>query len=372
MVRWIVLACTVIILTMAGTFAVWYEPEPEASPPVESPQSDGPMPKVKLVGQSVYDFGTMPKKTKGAHSWVIQNVGDGELELWLEQTSCSCTVAKLDNGKSGNEGEKKRVRIPPGGSTPIEVNWETREWVRFYQTATLGTNDIEIPAISLTVRGRVLFPVEAEPAELAFPAASDEEASRSELTLLSPDRPGLKVTKVTSSKPDRLVAEIRPMSAEELKARQISSGYHVVVEVKPGMPVGQFREVLVFQTDHPQQPELKVTVAGKVAGPISVFPRKLAMPSVSGRDGASQVLTLTVRGGKETHFRVARAPGNLQVAIAADEGPGGKGRYRMRVTVPPGSPTGLLDKPIILKTDHPKAAKLEIPVSIYVSQAKSG
>ena len=44
----------------------------------------------------------------------------------------------------------------------------------------------------------------------------------------------------------------------------------------------------------------------------------------------------------------------------------------MRVTVPPGSPTGLLDDPIILKTDHPKAAELAIPVTIYVSQAKSG
>ena len=379
MVRWIILACGVVVLTMAATFAVWYAPDTEGPPPVSFHQFGGVPPKLKLVGQPVYNFGTMPKKSEGSHSWEVQNVGEGELDLWLERTSCSCTVAKLQKDKSEEGGEKKRVRVPPGGSTSIEVTWETKNWIKFAQTATLGTNDPDNPVLSLSILGRVLFPVEVLAADavtpsdtLVFTTISNEETSRESLTILSPDRAGLKLTKVRSSKPDLIIADIKPMTPEEIKKRRVSSGYQVVVTVKPGMPVGSFREELVFQTDHPKQPELKVTVAGKVIGPISVVPQKLEMPSVSTGKGASGNLTLIVRGGKETHFQVAHAPGKLEVAIAPDDRPGMKGRYHMRVTVPPGSPTGLLDDPIILKTDHPKVGELEIPVSIYISQSDSG
>ena len=373
MVRWIILACVVVVLTMAGTFAVWYEPDREVPPPVSFPEYEGARPKVKLAGQPVYDFGTMPKKSDGSHSWEIQNVGEGELHLWLDQTSCSCTVAKLRTEKTADGGEKKMVRVPPGGSTSIEVTWETKNWSKFAQTATLGTNDPENSEINLSIRGRVFFPVEIEPSDtVAFPRTSNEETQRASLTMVSPDRAGLKVTQVTSSKPDLIVAEVKPWTPEEIKAHRVRSGFHVVVEVKPGMPLGAFREQLVFRTDHPRQRELKVTVAGTVTGPISVVPQKLRMLSVPSAKGASGELTLIVRGGKETHFQVAHAPGRLQVAIAPVDNPGMKGRYHLKVIVPPGSPTGLLDDPIILKTDHPKVGELKIPVSIYISGSDSG
>ena len=44
----------------------------------------------------------------------------------------------------------------------------------------------------------------------------------------------------------------------------------------------------------------------------------------------------------------------------------------MTVTVPPGTPAGPVIDRIILKTDHPKLDKLEIPVTIYVSRAGAG
>ncbi len=57
----------------------------------------------------------------------------------------------------------------------------------------------------------------------------------------------------------------------------------------------------------------------------------------------------------------------IRVAIARDDQPGAKGRYRLTVTVPPGTSPGVLDDPIVLRTDHPKVHELQIPVRIYVS-----
>ncbi len=155
----------------------------------------------------------MPKRTEGAHSWEIKNVGEGPLELWLEETSCSCTVAKLADEKKAGAAAKKSVTVPPGQSTPIEVSWNTKEWISFGQTATLGTNDPKQRSVTLRVRGKVLMPVAVEPSEtVAFPSMSYDEGSRSSLKILSPDQAGLKLTKVTTSKPGLVVTEVKPMT----------------------------------------------------------------------------------------------------------------------------------------------------------------
>jgi hypothetical protein len=41
----------------------------------------------------------------------------------------------------------------------------------------------------------------------------------------------------------------------------------------------------------------------------------------------------------------------------------------LTVTVPPGTPNGVISAPIILKTDHPQATELKIPINIIVRSA---
>jgi hypothetical protein len=374
MIRWIILACVVVVLTVAGTLAIVYSPDPAIEPAIVLHKGDEIPPKLVLVGPPEFNFGTMPKRTDGAHSWEVKNVGAGVLDLWLEETSCSCTVAKLADEKlTGAGGAKKTVKIPPGKSTQIEVSWETRDWNSFGQTVTLGTNDPEKSTITLIVRGKVLLPVAVEPSNtVSFANVSNEETHRASITILSPDQAGLKLTKVVSSKPGLIVAEVLPMTPEQINTLKVKSGYTMAIEVKPGMPLGSFREELLIQTDHPNQSEVKVTVAGKMTGPITVFPEKLEMFNVASRQGASRDLSLMVRGGRETHFEVARAPEKVKVAIVPDDSSRTKGRYRMTVTVPSGTPAGFVDDRIVLKTDHPQVGEVKIPVSIYISRSGAG
>jgi hypothetical protein len=287
MVRWIILACVVVVLTVAGTLAIVYSPDPSIEPAIALHKGDELPPKLVLVGPPEFNFGTMPKRTDGAHSWELKNVGAGVLDLWLEETSCSCTIAKLADEKStGAGGAKKTVKVPPGKSTPIEVSWETRDWSNFGQTVTLGTNDPEKSTITLIVKGKVLLPVAVEPSNtVSFANVSNEETHRASITILSPDQAGLKLTKVVSSKPGLIVAEVMPMTPEQLDTLKVKSGYTMAIAVKPGMPLGSFREELLIQTDHPNQSEVKVTVAGKMTGPITVFPEKLEMFNVASRQG---------------------------------------------------------------------------------------
>ena len=376
MVRWIVLACVVIVLTVLATFALMYTPESSVTPAFLPNKGEGPPPKFELVGSPDFYFGTMPKRVTGTHSWEIKNVGQGVLDLWLEETSCSCTVAKLTDEKSDKENPgtaKKTVKIPPGKTAPIEVTWETRDWNAFAQTVTLGTNDPEKSVVTLMVRGKILPPVAVEPSStVSFPNAANEQTHRASVRILSPDQAGLKITKIINSKPNLIITETKPMTPEELKPLNVKSGYHLDIQVKPGLPLGPFKEELVVQTDNPTNPETKITIAGKITGPISVFPEKLDMLNVPSRDGASRELSLVVRGGKETHFEVLRAPEKFKITIVPDEKSNAKGRYRMTVTVPAGHPVGFIDKPIILKTDHPQISQIEIPVNVFVARSTAG
>src|SRR6516225_8017541 len=97
MSRWISLTLAVVALTLAASVAVLYVPDagPSASVPTLEPLPDRPPPTLQIDGSRVYDFGAMLPHTKGAHTWEVKNTGPGDLQLWVEETSCACTVAKL-------------------------------------------------------------------------------------------------------------------------------------------------------------------------------------------------------------------------------------------------------------------------------------
>ena len=118
----------------------------------------------------------------------------------------------------------------------------------------------------------------------------------------------------------------------------------------------------MIHTDHPQRPELKITVVGSVSGPISVLPERLRMVTVKTSEGATGEVTLLVRGGKTVNFEVARKPEKINVSIEpSDTAADRKGRYRVKVDVPKGTPPGYIDEEIIIKTDFPGRRRAEDP-----------
>ncbi len=369
MSRWIFLAVAVIVLTAVATFLTQYvgQDSIETPHPVAS-ESTGPQPKVEIDQNLVHEFGVMSQQKKDTHTWKIKNTGQGDLELWLEgKTTCSCTVASLEEGK-------KRV-VKPGDTTTIDLDWNTKTFENTYsQSANIGTNDPTKPTFTLAVKGKVYPPVVVYPPQtLTFNSISNEDTSHARVAILSPDKADLKIKSVTSSRPDLIVTRVVPLSEKEHRPADFKGGFQIDVDIKPGMPLGQFHDELVVQTDHPIRPEVKVSIAGHVNGPISVVPDRLRLSNVIGRTGASQQLKIMVRGNTPTKFEVAHKPDKIQVAIAPPQGPATKtGFYSMTVTVPPGTSSGAVNGDIILRTDHPKVSEVKIPVNIFVSNTGPG
>jgi hypothetical protein len=373
MLRWTCLGVIVVAMVGAATFmslnATVVGVGPTAIP--APPPAEGPVPKVEVPEPLTYEFGFMPQQSTGTHAWEFKNLGESDLELWFESSTCSCTVAKL---KSGDGVEKKTLVVKPHDSTMIDLEWQTKTFHDEYtKGAVIGTNDPARPSVSINVHGKVHPPVIIYPPEMMnFGSVSNEEPHSANFAVFSMDRPQIKILKITTSRPEFLLHKLKPLTPEDCKQLKVTAGYMVTVELKTGMPLGRFHEELAIETDHPLQAEVKMSVGGSVTGSITMVPERIRMPNVSGANGAAADMTILVRGGKPTKFAVFYHPEKLNVKITPDDTPSQKGRYKMTVSVPPGTAGGPVEGEIILKTDHPQAALVKIPVSVLISNSISG
>ncbi|MDR3619940.1 MAG: DUF1573 domain-containing protein [Paludisphaera borealis] len=362
MLRWVILAVVVVVLTVAATLVGSLVPASGTKSylPV-APVKTGPAPKAAVDGELTHEFGSMPQESEGKHSWTIKNDGEGDLELWKGTSTCMCTFAKFKDGE--------KAVLKPGESTDIDVVWKTNHTNGdFRKGANIETNDPNLASIPLFVHGKVNPPIVLMPGEAVDMHAVDSLNPKTVfVALYSPDRPETKITEIKTSKPGLLIAEATSMSEEDLKLGKIKAGHKVHIKVKQGFPIGTMREEVVIHTDHPLRPEIKITVVGSVSGPISVLPERLRMVNVKTSEGATGEITLLVRGGKSVNFEVARKPDRLNVSIEPNDSADRKGRYRVKVDVPKGTAPGYIDEEILIKTDFPDVGELKIPVNILIS-----
>jgi hypothetical protein len=207
-----------------------------------------------------------------------------------------------------------------------------------------------------------------QPVEGVVPVGTIATDKNSEVSLavFSPNRPDFKIGNITSSRPDLIIPAVIPLTAEEQKQLKTKGGYRVKLDVKPGIGQGEFREELIMETDHPDEPKMTLTLAGTATGPVSVVPARLRMMALDGKGDIRSQVMLLVRGGRTTKFTVAHKPDNVDVEILPNDAPGAMGRYRMTVSVPQGQTPGVVEDSIILKTDLPGLVEVKVPVSIVV------
>lgn len=367
MKRWIILAVLIVTLSAVATVAVQYIPGDSDSDEVQHLVGEiksGPQPEVFVETPLIYKFTSKPQFETFSHDWVIKNKGQGDLVLHLQGTTCSCTVAEFPKG-----AESDTMTVKPGEETTVHLTFETRTSEgKFQKSATMGTNDPKMPSITFATDGEVHPAIVTYPPEkvVMFTSISNEVDNSARVAMFSPDRPDLKIIKVTTTKPGFVTGEPAPMNEVDRMYLKTKSGFRINIHVKPGMPLGQFNEILTIHTDHPKQPEIKLQVVGKVVGPIAILPDHLTLPNIPGKQGGQGEVTISVRGKRDTTFKIEQRPKNVEVAISATDPVNKKGVYKMTVTIPPGTSPGQIDDQIVLSTDHPKASLLRIPLQVFV------
>ncbi len=134
MKNWIIFAVAVVVLTATATVVVAFLPGARIKhrsgtrPPVAAGtlvKRDGLQPKAIVDLPYTYEFGTLPQRTTGKHPWKVKNDGKAPLELWMIESTCSCTLAKFKDGS--------RAVVQPGQSEDIVLEFNPQNAWQLHQ-----------------------------------------------------------------------------------------------------------------------------------------------------------------------------------------------------------------------------------------------
>jgi hypothetical protein len=267
-------------------------------------------PKATVVNTERHDFGTMDRSEHRTHDFLVRNDGDATLTLTTGQPSCGVCVKVFRVDKS---------QVEPGGTATVRIEWEAKPGeVEFEQSGPLNTNDPLRPTIQLTIRGRVIDTVRADRGEVNFADISTNQSSTATVNIYGFRSPELKVEKFDLTAADiapYFNVTFAPLAAEELaKEKDAKAGLKMSIEVKPGLPIGQFRQIIVVTTNQDAQTAQSINVTGNVASDILLAgPRVdsaemlVGLGTVQRNTAAKHTVYLRVKGPHrdQTQIRIA-------------------------------------------------------------------
>jgi hypothetical protein len=366
--RWLLLVVGIVAISAAIPLLLSFQPPELGGNGVAYPNGTvgpgGARGRVYLAEEPQFDFGRMSTFSKGDHSFLLKNVGEGPLTLYQGQKTCMCTVALFTN-------DSKTLALEPGETTTIKVTFETKDKNgKFDQSASVRTSDPEQPEVFFTIHGEV-FPAlvtNPDPPLMDYGSVPNDEPADGRFALTSLDKPDVKILEIVPSNPQQVSATAQPLTDEEKSHLNYQTGYRIDIKVLPSNELGSFVESLTVKTDHPKQSELVIPVRGKRTGAILVFPETVRAQTTSSK-GAMLTVVLSVREQDETHFEIIEKPAGVDARIEKADDPraGEKAKhYRLALTIAPGTPAGLIGGQIVLKADHPKVGVVRIPFNATI------
>jgi len=352
---------------------------PLAAPTTEpKPADPNRQPKV-AVQSDTFEFGAMDAGSSAKHDFIFTNQGNANLTLAKGHTTCKCAMANLE-----------RAEVPPGRSTKVTLEWKAKGFVGPYkQMATVLTNDTTRPTVTLTVSGRIVSTLKLVPDELVLSSITAGETASGTVAVFDCTAEPLKITgqeSLEAATAQFFDVKCVPMKPDEVaKQKDAKSGVCVHVNVKPGLPIGTFKQTIRLKTSLAALPSFDVGVKGSVVSDISVAGAAwddkygvLTIGSVSSREDVSRTLLVIARGQDRDKVRLKVAqvwPAFLKAEIGATtESAGGALRQTpVVIRIPKGSPpanhlgteTSKCGR-IMLETGRPRAPRLLIRVQFAV------
>jgi len=337
---------------------------------------------VAVVDELEYDFDRVKNKTLGlTHTFVVRNTGDAPFLVTKAEQSCKLCMF-IDSSLP--------IEIPPGGSGEIAVRWniDTVEDT-FRRGVTITTTDPDHPEIVVMITGKVLQPLLVTPREVVLSHVPMGEPFTVKVRLDAFFSDDLQVAQLELLDPETAdFFDIQSVRIEEADlAPMAKSGVELVLTVKPGLPLGAFRQRIRLTTNIEENTEVTIPVNGQVKGDVTIigvgkrWDEKqgiLRMGAFPRGQGAKAALKLLVRGPHQEGLVLGTPKVFPDWLVANCSEPtrldgGNITQIKLNIEVPPGSPTddhsGAEDiKPgeIIIPTNRPALGDIRIQVNFAV------
>jgi len=341
-------------------------------------------PRVAVVGEGTFDFGTLERNRSGDHVFRIRNDGSAPLVLGLDGYSCGKCV----------QTDLERVTVQPNQTTEVKVTYKTQKpGPKFTEYVDLRTSDPTQPVIRLNIFGYVVQPLRLSVDDtLALGSLPSSEPSEAEFSVFAYQGDQIEILEHEFTDPataDFFEVDVEPLAANDIAAEPHATvGARIRLRIKAGLPLGPISQTLRFKTRLADQDvESEMAVRGNVVGDIMIlggsnFVRDqnlLRLRVVPHEEGASATLRLRVKGPyrDDVKFEVAEVdPAEaLQVEVGDPNvlADGTMYLYPLTISVRKDAPrinrlgTSQGKVGVVrLATNHPDAGELPIYVSFAI------
>ena len=340
-------------------------------------------PKVELVDDGIFDFGSMERFSKLQHTFQLKNVGDALLTVRQGKSTCKCTLSELT-----------KELIEPGETTSITLEWTGQTLGTspdFQQSVEVITNVPDQEVVRLIIRGYVTETIRALPDELTLGRVSSNTGGEAEFRLFGFRSDQIEILETEFENPEleqyfELLFE--PLSTAEVEAEKgASCGLLGKLTVKSGLPLGPINQTIRIRAMAEKEAVLHIPIRGQAMSDIIIASSReyepnrslLTLGTVKRSETASAVLHLFVTGPyrHETHLSVGAMdpPDCFRVEIGPRQelNDGKTMKYLVTIQIPPNHPPinrmGSAQAPhgrIVLETTHPLTKYVPIQVKFLI------
>lgn len=129
---------------------------------------------------------------------------------------------------------------------------------------------------------------------------------------------------------------------------------------------GPQQKSIVIDSNDPNQPQLILMLRGIAGSALNVMPTQLAMPKIAPGSTPSGNVIISAADGVE--FRVTAVETTSDLLEAKVDPIEANRSYRITIGAKQPLSSGAISASVVVSTDHPKRARIDIPVSFVVSR----
>lgn len=224
-----------------------------------------------------YDFGTVARGSKVKHAFKLVNTTNATLHIASWKTKCGCTDVRV--------GARE---IPPGTQTFVEATIDTTRFQGFkpsgltlvFDQPQYAEKDLNVTCF---IRGDVLL----SPGVVDFGPVNRAAGATESLQLsYFGGQTNWGIVKLQTIS-DHLTARLEEIAGTR---SQGSVQYRLSATLKPGAPIGYFKDEITLVTNDPTIPTVPVFVTGQVQGNVVLTPSSgiLTLGAVKAGQSVSQ------------------------------------------------------------------------------------
>lgn len=336
-------------------------------------------PKITIVNGERHDFGSMDRNSHGKHAYEIRNDGDAPLTLETGQPSCGLCIKVFNVAKP---------TLAPGESTVVNIEWDVKTSdSNFEQSGPLTTNDPNRRSVHLSLHGHAIDNVRVDRADVHFHDLSPSESASGSANIYAYRDTDLKVEHHEHTQPKVspfLNVTFTPLTEAELaREPKAKAGLKVNIELKPGLPQGDFEDTLNITTNQGSEP-LTVKVIGNIAtdlllmGPNVFRERSLVnLGAIPQKVGKKHTVFLLVKGPHrdDTKLKIESIEPTKEFSATLGEPIRDTPktiRYPITIEVPPGAAPVTRGEGsfahVRVTTTHPEVKDVDIRVRYVVKE----